>query len=260
MQTPQAENHDLQERLGLSDQQVIDMFHILWYSTRSATTWHNTHWFGIDVQQCPMDMWVYMEILNRTRPEVFVEIGVKAGGLTRYICHMFDLLYGYKDIDAGRHVGVDIRFRKSRRKAITQHKRVTLIEGDSVAQETFEQVRELVGGRRAMVLLDSDHTEPHVRKELELYQHLVAPGCYLIINDSNINGHPALPGNKGRGGGPYEAVEDFLATSDDFELDMSCEKHMVTLCPHGYLRRKGAGDVVTVGAAAAAEAEDAVSG
>ena len=37
--------------------------------------------------------------------------------------------------------------------------------------------------------------------------------------------------------GPREAVEEFLKDNDDFEIDHSREKFMVTFYPSGYLKR-----------------------
>ncbi len=37
-----------------------------------------------------------------------------------------------------------------------------------------------------MVVLDSDHSQAHVEAELDAYAPLVSPGCYLIVEDSNI--------------------------------------------------------------------------
>ena len=85
-----------------------------------------------------------------------------------------------------------------------------------------------------MVILDSDHTRDHVLRELELYAPLVTPGSYLVVEDTNINGHPVAPEF---GPGPMEAVEAFLETTDEFEVDRAREKLMLTFNPSGYLRR-----------------------
>ena len=60
-------------------------------------------------------------------------------------------------------------------------------------------------------------------------------GCYLVVEDTNVNGHPVLPDH---GPGPMEAVEDFLATTDDFEVDRSRENRLLTFNPGGYLKRR----------------------
>jgi cephalosporin hydroxylase len=63
----------------------------------------------------------------------------------------------------------------------------------------------------------------------------VTPGSYLIVEDTNINGHPVNPFF---GPGPMEAVEAFLPGHSEFEVDKSREKYMVTHNPHGFLRRR----------------------
>lgn len=85
-----------------------------------------------------------------------------------------------------------------------------------------------------MVVLDSDHSFAHVRRELELYGDLVTPECYLIVEDTNVNGHPVSPQH---GPGPWEAVEEFLARKADFVVDRDQHKYLMTFNPNGYLRK-----------------------
>ena len=82
--------------------------------------------------------------------------------------------------------------------------------------DVVAEVARRVGGGRTMVLLDSDHRMAHVLAELRAYADLVSPGSYLIVQDTNVNGHLVLPGF---GPGPMEAVREFLATDDRFEVD-----------------------------------------
>ena len=85
-----------------------------------------------------------------------------------------------------------------------------------------------------MVILDSDHRKPHVLEELRIYGRLVPKGSYVVVEDSNINGHPVFPGY---GPGPMEALEEFLAENKDFAIDETMEKHLMTFNPKGYLRK-----------------------
>jgi cephalosporin hydroxylase len=85
-----------------------------------------------------------------------------------------------------------------------------------------------------MVVLDSDHSEAHVLQEIRRYSPLVQVGDYLVVEDTNVNGHPAYPGF---GPGPMEAVEKFLAESSEFAVDARCERFLLTMNPRGYLKR-----------------------
>ena len=86
-----------------------------------------------------------------------------------------------------------------------------------------------------MVTLDSDHRAHHVLEELDAYSPLVTKGCYLVVEDTNINGHPVEPNF---GAGPSEALRDFLIGNHDFNQDRTREKFGITFNPGGWLRRK----------------------
>lgn len=83
-----------------------------------------------------------------------------------------------------------------------------------------------------MVILDSDHSKKHVLNELEIYSSLVTPGCYLVIEDTNINGHPVF---KDFGPGPMEAAAEFLEKNSHWKIDSNCERLLLTFNPNGYL-------------------------
>jgi cephalosporin hydroxylase len=116
-----------------------------------------------------------------------------------------------------------------------QHPRVTYLEGSSVDPHIVAQVRSLVKpDATVLVYLDSDHSCDHVRQELEHYAPLVSVGSYIVVEDTNVHGHPALPGFPA---GPMEGLHQFLAGSDAFEIDKRRERFLMTFNPSGYLRR-----------------------
>ena len=84
------------------------------------------------------------------------------------------------------------------------------------------------------MILDSNHAMPHVLQECRVYSEFVTPGSYLIVEDTNINGHPVFPHS---GPGPMEAVRAFLAENPDFHADRSREKYLLSFNPGGFLRR-----------------------
>jgi cephalosporin hydroxylase len=79
-------------------------------------------------------------------------------------------------------------------------------------------------------------TGVRVLAELRAYAPMVTPGSDLVVEDTNVNGHPVY---EGFGPGPMEAVQDFLEERDDFEVDRSREKFLFTFNPGGWLRKLG---------------------
>jgi cephalosporin hydroxylase len=207
----------------------VDEFHKLYYYGADQTL-RKTRWLGNRVIKCPLDLWVYQEIIWDSRPDLIVETGSGRGGSAYFMACMCDLA-GH-----GRIVTVDVRDVERPR-----HDRVTYLHGSSTDAEIVARVRAAAAeAGRVMVLLDSDHSREHVLEELHHYAPLVTPGSYLIVEDTNVNGHPVVPDH---GPGPMEAVDEFLAgdAGADFLIDPDCEKFFLTMNPRGYLRRTGNG-------------------
>lgn len=206
-----------------------DKFHEAFYHAR---LWERVSWLGVPVYKCPLDLWVYQEILHESRPDVIVETGTAHGGSALFLASVCDAM-GH-----GRVVTIDTRDLPGRR----AHPRVSYLTGSSIEPSMVERVRARIAPReRAVVVLDSIHSREHVLAELRLWSPLVAPGCHLIVEDTNINGHPVhtdyAPDRGEDGAGAFEAVQDFLRENDRFEIDRAREKLLLTFNPGGYLRR-----------------------
>ena len=205
---------------------IVGEFHKLYFDARAFNmTWRNTFWLGCPVLKCPLDLWIYQEILAELRPEVIVESGTAYGGSSFYLASVCDML------DRGRIVTMDIEPRDGR----PVHPRITYITGSSLSDEVFGRISGAVAGAESvLVILDSDHRKEHVLAELRLYGPIVTRGSYLIVEDTNLNGHPVLPDY---GPGPAEAVAEFLASEQSFAVDSGREKLYLTFNPGGYLRK-----------------------
>lgn len=199
-------------------------FHRFYYLAMDRT-WENTRWLGRRIQKFPGDVWIYQEILAELRPDLIIETGTNWGGSAYFLASICDLL-GH-----GRVVSIDI----AAKPGLPEHERIAYLAGSSTAADTVARVRAMTeGASTVLVILDSDHSYEHVSDELRAYSELVTPGSYLIVEDTNIAGHPVL---RKLPRGPYEAVEDFLDHDSRFERDTAREKFMVTFNPGGYLRR-----------------------
>jgi cephalosporin hydroxylase len=186
---------------------------------------NDTTYFGVRAIKCPLDAWVYQEIICETRPDLIIELGTFAGGGTLYLAHLCDQL------DHGMVISVDID-QTNVAPSVRAHPRVMLIESEASA--AFPQVRSLVGApNTVLVIEDSAHTFDNTLSVLRSYQELIQPGGYFIVEDGIC--HHGL--DVGPSPGPYEAIEAFLAERDDFEADRARESFFLTWNPKGFLRR-----------------------
>ncbi len=207
---------------------LTDEFTSAWWAEGlRGGTWQTTTWFGAPVQKHPFDLMMFQEIVWATRPQLIIETGTCRGGSARFYATLLD------SIGEGDVLTVDITAQPD----LPQHPRIHYRTGSSVAT-TFLDEAEAWAGRveRTMVVLDSDHRAPHVAAELVALSALVTPGCYLVCEDSCVNGHPLAPDF---GPGPHEALDGFLAGDPPFDVDRDRERLWSTFNPQGYLRRRG---------------------
>lgn len=198
-------------------------------------------WMGVPIIQMPADVMATQEVIWATRPDVIIETGVARGGSVLFMASLLEVL------GAGQVIGVDIDIRAHNRDSIESHpmaRRVTLVEGSSVDEETLAKVRALIPvGARVMVVLDSDHSRDHVLSECRAYGPLVTKGNYMVVADT-IVGHwdeHEAPKKRSklwfRGNEPLSARDDYLAETDRFEIDEALNgKLVMSSSPGGYLR------------------------
>jgi cephalosporin hydroxylase len=211
---------DQKYNVGITD--ITRMFHMCYYNSR---IWENTFWHGHQILKCPMDMWIYQELIWKIKPDYIIETGTFRGGSALYYAHLFDLQ------GRGEVITIDIMERPNR----PEHDRIHYLIGSSSDAEIFSQVQSMIGeNKKVMVVLDSDHSREHVFKEMQLWHSMVSQDSYMIVEDSNVNGHPVRPDF---GPGPMEAINDFLQINNMFNIDISQEKFLMTQNPRGYLKK-----------------------
>jgi cephalosporin hydroxylase len=210
------------------DELVLKRFHELWYG--SPSTWRVNTWMGITTMQNPMDVWIVQELVVATRPDFIIECGSFHGGSAALWAALLEQVS-----PEGRVISIDIEDRMAdARELRVVRDRVDFLLGSSTAPEIVGEVARRVQGRKVLVVLDSLHTKAHVLEELKSYSPLVQVGGYIVVEDTNINGHPV---RSSFGPGPNEAVAEFLATNDAFVADRDCERLLFTENPGGFLKR-----------------------
>jgi cephalosporin hydroxylase len=209
---------------------VTEDYHRWYYNTH---VWRSTEWMGVPTHKSVADMWNYQEILFSLTPSLVVEFGTYCGGsalffatIMRQIGKPFQVL------------SVDVNDSLIRDAARTDPN-IELMKASSSDPSVANRIKELKirYPGPTFAILDSDHTKDHVLAEMLLLRPLLSSGDYMIVEDSNINGHPVLPL---WGAGPYEAIEEYSRRfPDDYILDSEREKKFgFTFAPQGFLVRQ----------------------
>jgi cephalosporin hydroxylase len=199
---------------------------------------HHFTWLGRPILQFPQDVIAMQEIIWKVKPEVIIETGVARGGSLIFYASMLKLLGNHGEV-----VGIEIALRKHNRDALKKHpfsKKIKIVDGSSVDPKVAMRVHDYVGGRKAMVVLDSNHLGSHVLQEMNLYSDLVTKGSYLIVSDTFLESFPPgfFPNRPwDKGDNPATAVYEFMKTNKRFKNDEELVNKLgITSCPVGYLK------------------------
>jgi cephalosporin hydroxylase len=214
-------------------------------SSLDAKYSYNFSWMGRPIIQYPQDILAVQEIVWTVKPDLVIETGIAHGGSLILFASLLELNAACGGPQEARVVGVDIDIRKHNRQAIDAHplsRRISMIEGSSIAPETIDQAKKLASGRqRIVVSLDSNHTHAHVLAELNAYAPLTSIGSYCIVFDTIVEDMPAdmfTDRPWGPGDNPKTALFDYLKTHPEFEIDSGLDdKLLISVAPSGYLKR-----------------------
>jgi cephalosporin hydroxylase len=235
------------ETLPLYGKRAFELVSALWLKLSWVQKYSYTFtWMGRPIIQHPEDMFRLQEAVYFLRPDVIVETGIAHGGSLAFSAALM------KASGRGRLViGVDVEIRPHNRRALEAHElfpMMRLVEGDSTHPDVVARVAaEIRPGETVLVILDSDHSRAHVRRELEAYAPLVTPGSWIVATDGIMRelwdaprGSPAW-----REDNPAQAAREFAAAHPEFAIEPppwrfneSALDAPVTCWPDAWLRRR----------------------
>jgi cephalosporin hydroxylase len=187
---------------------------------------------GVNCRKWVGDMWNYQEILFELKPSLVIEFGTAHGGSALFFASvMRQTGQPFKVLSVD--ISHDILDPAARRDSD-----ILFVKSSSTVPTIAEHIQRLKTQFRDKIfaILDSDHSMSHVLAEMKLLRPLLSAGDYLIVEDSNINGHPVLPG---WGAGPYEAIAAYEHEfPNDYTHDRARENRFGwTFAPNGFLIR-----------------------
>lgn len=200
---------------------------------------YNFEWMGRPIIQYPQDIMAMQEIIWNVKPDLIIETGIAHGGSVVFYAAMLELLGGDRKV-----LGIDVDIREHNKREIEKHPmahRIQMIEGSSIDETIVEKIKCVASSyKNILLVLDSNHTQQHVLRELDSYSELVSRGSYIVVFDTIVEGLSDDACNDrpwGRGNNPRTAVQIFLRKNNRFEVDEKItQKLAITVCEGGYLK------------------------
>lgn len=183
----------------MTDTQKIWDDYMYWF--HHSNVWKNMHYHGIRTLKMPGDMWNYQEIIFERKIDYVIETGTRHGGSALFFA---DTLIARQA--TGCVISIDVDAESNR---VKTHDNIHFLIGDSSRAEIVSRILSLLPENRGSVfmILDSDHSRNHVFNELTTLVPILKSGDYLVVEDTNVNGHPVRPDF---GPGPWEAIHDYI--------------------------------------------------
>src|SRR4051812_13108501 len=118
--------------MNVEEKGVIERFHDLYYTglNNQGPIYKNTFWMGVLCEKCPLDLWIYQEIIFEVRPDLIIETGTRFGGSALFMAQVFDFL------GKGEIITIDIDDTITRR----EHPRITYVHGSSSDAQLVESL------------------------------------------------------------------------------------------------------------------------
>jgi cephalosporin hydroxylase len=211
----------------------FDMSYLDYYRLRllNQIQYHDLYQ-GVRILKFPEDLRTYERLIDDTKPEVIVELGIESGGSSIWFADRLQTLCG-----SGEVIGVDINTNDARQN-IPSHLNVTIIDGDLTNPDIIKAVHDAVGGRRAMVIEDAAHDYACTSSALKNYWDLVPVGGWFIVEDGIVDIEP-LRQFSWYPRGVLPAVEEFMETDEGKKFARHwLAPYGITSHPGGWLQRE----------------------
>lgn len=200
---------------------------------------HQNNFFGEPSINFSEDLIRFQEAIYEIKPDIVIEVGVAWGGTTLFLSSILESL------NNGKVIGIDIFIPNYVKKALKNKgkisKRIRLLEGSSLDYKIRQFLNKETKNKKTIVILDSNHTEDHVLKELDVYSKYISKNSYLIVCDTIIN---FIKPNKSRirpwnkKNNPLTAIKKFLKKNKKFIKEGKYNQKLLISCNyHGFLKR-----------------------
>lgn len=174
-------------------------------------------WMGIPIVKLPEDIVVLQEFYFEFKPTAVIEVGVARGGGISLAVSLQKLNEIPPNI-----LGIDIKIFEHTRKSLKvfeEKSYVSLLEVDSTSKLAADAIKSFcLGHHKVFAILDSNHTQEHVSKELDILDQSLPVGSVVLVSDGIIEHLPPREDRPwGPGNNPLTAMNKFLLKSNRWQ-------------------------------------------
>lgn len=190
-----------------------------------------TKYRGVPFCKSPLDIGLYINLIDQLTPRTVIEIGSLHGGSALWFA---DMLTNY-GVENGRVISVDIKPPKD-----FGDERILFLKGDAKNLGAVLPPDAMAAlPHPFLVVEDSSHYYPETYAVLEFFAEHCQSGDYVVVEDGIVS-LLSGPGYRQYEGGPNRAIADFMASNQAFEIDENlCDfyGYNMTYCLNGWLRK-----------------------
>ena len=128
-----------------------------------------------------------LEILEKNRPRVIIEIGTANGGTLFSLSRIAsdDAFIISVDLPGGEFGGGYPRWKIPLYNSFAiKNQKMYLVRADSHKEETLRKVKSILEGRKVdLLFIDGDHSYEGVKKDFEIYKSLVKKNGIIVFHD-----------------------------------------------------------------------------
>ena len=202
---------------------------------------HQNNFLGQPSLNLSQDLMLFQEIIWKSKPDVVLEIGMAWGGTSLYLANILQLVTNGTVVCVDKFVPEHVKKKIIKQKKLS--KNIKILKGFSTDKMIIEKIKKITNKKKVMVILDSDHTEENVLKELNIYSKFLKKNDYLVVCDTFLNFLNQIENKRPREWNikknPYTALKKFLKINKNFKIDETINNKLLLSCNYnGYIKKE----------------------
>jgi cephalosporin hydroxylase len=179
--------------------------------------WGHSVYKGVNVLQTKTDLENWKKIIEKYKPDIFIEMGVANGGNVIYINDLileFGKTLEIYGVDIENVLNLDCKNLPN----------FTFFEDSTLSQNVINKIKILIDDnkdKKILIHFDDHHLSTHVLEELKTYSEMLKKNDIIIVGDT---------WDEGWYDSPFKALCDFLSENTTMSIDVELNQKMAMPC------------------------------